>query len=298
MKQLTRTVVVLLMLLSSLYADQLEVKFSGKDIKLPYWPAEKKAHGAVVLIHGQKEAQWSLLLAQLAERLSNNGWSVVLVNCAADPSGPWIKSLPEVVNVLQKKNLTRIIIAHYGDELKQLLTAYDKAQNTPVKGLILISAYNSTPPNDKKEEIKPLEIPLPVLDLVGQFDYAPVFEQFKTRKNTFSAPSYLPVILPGAYHDYEYSQNQLLAFMRGWMLHLPITQPAAIDNESKPAQDNSQIPNNPASVAPTTPKSANLTSFIAPMEPLMPKQVAYDESDWNGMVYDPEAKPEQEIDKP
>jgi hypothetical protein len=267
MKYIIRIVVVFYFITSTAFADTLAVKFNGKNIKLPYWTATKNPHGAVVLINGAQQAQWSRLLANLAKRLAATGWSAVLVNCNQDNADPWVKSLPEVINMLRQQKNNRVIVVHYGEQLKQTFDSFNKSAKAGIEGLILLSAYDIPKTDDKKPELS-----MPLLDIAGQFDYASVVEQFDFRGKEFAQNKYLAMKIPGADHDYEYSHQLLLSFMSGWMLRL-------------------------AEFKPTPPPV--LVSYVASIEPLMPKQVAFDEeSDWTGFVDDPEAQPTQEITPP
>ncbi len=267
MNYVTRIAVLFCFIISTSFANQLEVKFNGKNIKLPYWAAVKNPHGAVVLIHGAPQAQWSMLLAHLAKKLATNGWSAVLVNCSQDNPEPWVKELPEVINTLRQQKNNRIIVVHYGEQLKQTFDSFNKSPKAGIEGLILISAYDVPKTDDKKPELS-----MPLMDIAGQFDYPSVMEQMNSRENEFAQNQYLALKIPGAHHDYEYSHQLLLSFMYGWMLKRA---------EFKP------------------PPPPVLVSYIESIEPLMPKQVALDEEgDWTGFVYNPEGQPTQEIEAP
>jgi hypothetical protein len=266
MKYITRIVVLFFLITSFAFAEQLEVKFNGKSMKLPYWSALKHPHGAVILINGASQAQWSILLARIAKQLSHHGWSSVLVNCTEqDNADPWTKFLPEVINTLRQQKNNRVIVAHYGEGLKQTFDSFNKSPKAGIEGLILLSAYDNPKTEDKKPELS-----MPLLDLAGQFDYAAVIGQFESREKEFAQDKYLGIRIPGAGHDYEYSHQFLISFMSGWMVHLAEFKP-----EPPPV------------------------SYIASIEPLMPKQIAYDdEYGWQGLVDDPEAQPTQEIQSP
>lgn len=276
MKYIIRIVVVFF-IITTAFADTLEVKLNGKNIKLPYWKAVKNLHGAVVLINGEKQAQWSMLLAHLAKQLPEHGWSAVLLNCSQDSSQPWIKVLPEVTDTLRQQKNNRIIVVHYGEQLKQTLDFYGKSQKPGIEGLILLSAYDlanadNKKSDDKKTDDKKLSLSMPLMDVAGQFDFQSVTDQMSARQKEFAQDKYLSVTIPGAHHDYEYSHQLLLSFITGWMVKLA---------EFKP-------------IVPPI-----LVSYIASVGPLMPKQVALDdESDWTGFTDNTEAQPTQEIEAP
>lgn len=251
MSYIIRIFLVFFFTCSTLYAEPLELKFNGKKIELPYWSATKQPHGAVILIHGGQQAKWSMLLANLAQEFSKNGWSSVLLNCNQDNPEPWIKEFPEVISVLRQQNLKRIIVLHYGDQVKQTMDSFNKVTNSGVQGIILLSAYNL----DKAVLANP-ELSMPLFDIAAQFDYELILEQLNNREKAFAQKKYLAMRVPGAHHDYEYSKDLLLSFMHGWMLRLAEFKP-----EPPPV------------------------SYIASIEPLMPKEIAFDaDGDWMEVV--------------
>lgn len=264
MNCITRIVVVGCLIISTAFAEKLEVKFEGKRINLPYWAAQKNPAGAIILINGAKQAQWSILLAHLAKKLAVNGWSAVLVNCTQDSTVSWTKVVPEVVSTLRQQKNNRIIVLHYGDQLKQGIDLYNKSSKFNVEGLILLSAFDRSEPVDKKPELS-----MPLMDIAGQFDYPMMLKQMSARKKFFRADNYVALHIPGASHEYEYSQQLLLSFMQGWMLKRTELQP--------------------------TPPPPILVSFIHSIGTMLPKQLALDgELDWTG-VGAPEEQLMQEI---
>ena len=272
MKYIIRIALVFCFIISTAFADDLEIKLSGKSIKLPFWPAIKNPHGAIVLVHGGPQAQWSMLLANLAKILSKQGWSTVLVNCNTDNSEPWAKELPEVVNTLRQQKNNRIVVLHYGEQLKQTMDLFGQSQKTNIEGLVLLSAYDAPDQaadkseSTKKDTDKKTELTLPLLDFAGQFDYDSVLRQMTARENTYPQKQYIAVTVPGAHHDYQYSRQFVSAFIQGWMSKLA---------EFKP-------------VPPPV-----LVSYIESVEPLMPKELAMDdESDWSGYA---ELPPEEAV---
>lgn len=266
MNYILRTALIYCVIISSAFADKLEIKMDGKSVQLPSWTAQKEQYGAVVLVNGGEKARWSTLLESLAKKLNQDGWSTVLLNCNNDSTLAWNKALPEVVSTLRQQKNKRIIVLHYGEQLKQTFELFNKSPNATIEGLILLSAYDLQKPDDKK-----IELIVPVFDLAGQFDYQPVLLQFDSRQQMFGQKKYLAMQVPGAHHDYEYSHQLLLSFMHGWMLKL------------------AEFKVIPPPV---------LVSYIESIEPLMPKQVAFDnDSDWAGFVDNPQ-EPTQEIEAP
>lgn len=213
---LTRTVFVFFLLVFGAQADNLSIKVHNNEMSLPYWPARDVHYGAVLIVHGGDVPQWSKLLTNLAEQLAHYGWSVVLINCTNDNSIPWIAQLPKVISALRQEKNKRIILVHYGDQINKSLEYFSKPQSKMINGMVMVSAYDG----QKVLDI-PLRLRFPVFDIVGQFDFNQVLYQVNLRGKEFNRHNYLSIELPGAHHDYEYSQKLLLAYVHGWMAKLP-----------------------------------------------------------------------------
>ncbi|MCW8399724.1 alpha/beta hydrolase [Legionella sp. PATHC038] len=260
MKYITRIVLIFFCLFSMAFADKLQIKVDGKNIDLPYWPAKKDKYGAVLLINGGEQAQATALLDNLANQLAENGWQVVLLNNDTSITVPWIKQFPEVITALRKQKNVRVVLLHYGEQLKQTFDFLGKSPVPEIEGLVLLSAYDVPPPNntDKKPELK-----MPVFDIVGQFDYDMTKQEMAARKKEFgpNKDNYLALEIPGAHHDYEYSRQLLFSFIHGWMVKLPEFQPK------------------PPPV---------MYSYLAPIKLFFKEQVAKNqESDWSGYFEHP-----------
>ncbi|KTD46396.1 ATPase [Legionella quateirensis] len=255
MERITRMILIFFFISTSLWADQLEISIDQNSVRLPYWPAQKLHYGAVMIVHGGDQPQWSELLAQCAKQLAANGWSVVLLNCNSDNSVPWIKQLPEVISSLRQNKNKRIIMIHYGEQLNQSLDYFSKPQSKMINGLVLISAYGESSTKDKS-----LSFRFPIFDVAGQFDYENVLTQMHHRKKEFKDRPYLAVEMPGADHDYEYNQRLLVSFVHGWMTKLPETQ--------------------------TQPRPI-LESYIEPVYSSQSQIVSITHSDWTGFIDNP-----------
>jgi len=220
MKKHTGIGVVIFLLAFSALADTLELTLEQTSIKLPYWVAKKPHYGAVILVRGGEHPKWSRLLAHFAKQLSQYGWSTVLLNCKEANNIPWITQLPSAISELRQANNKRIIMMHYGDQLNQSLEYFNKPQAKMINGLIMLSAYD-----DQKLDSGLRTFRFPLFDIGGQFDYGRVHQQMKDRSKKFRRPNYLAVEMPGAGHDYQYSQKLLLAYVHGWMTKLPEIKP-------------------------------------------------------------------------
>lgn len=223
---------------------------------MPYWSAIKKHYGAVILVKGGSQTYWSQFLAHIAEQLAVSGWSVVLLNCISDTNVPWIKQLPEVINVLRQHKNKRITLIHYGDQLSQTLEYFSKPQAKMINGLVMVSAYD-----DEEHSLNnPPKFRFPLFDVAGQFDYDDVLTQMEQRQIEFKKNNYRAVEMPGAHHDYQYSQELLLSFVHGWMAKLPEFEP------------------HPPPI---------FVSFIEPFYSPDSHIVAIDESNWSGFIDNP-----------
>lgn len=260
MNYITRTVLLFFFVFSAAFADKLEIKVDGKSVDLPYWPAKKEKYGAVLLNNGDAQIQSSILLDNLANELAQNGWQVVLLNNDKSFPVPWSKQFPEVIATLRKQKNIRVVVVHYGEQLKQTFAYLGKQPVPEVEGLILLSASNIPPTAEKKPELK-----MPIFDIVGQFDYDLTKQEMAERKKEFGTNKndYLAIEIPGAHHDYEYAKELLFSFIHGWMVKLPKLQPK------------------PPPV---------MYSYLAPIANFFKTQVAKNgESDWSGY---PEHPPE------
>lgn len=216
MKLITRIIFVYFLVLSCVSAERLNIKVGDTAISLPYWQAKTPNYGAVLIVRGGEQPQWSVLLAKFAKQLAHYGWSVVLLNCTQDNSVPWIEQLPKAISTLRQDKNSRIVLVHYGDQLNQSLEYFSKPQSKMVNGLVMISAY------DDQSVLAPLpKLRFPLFDIAGQFDFDRVLRQMNQREKEFKQQHYVSLEMPGARHDYEYSQKLLLSFVHGWMSKLP-----------------------------------------------------------------------------
>ncbi len=262
MKHFIRTAFLFFLLLSNFCgkADTLEIKVNQNPIDLSYWPTGKKHYGAVLLVSGGDDVvQSPILLTHVAEQLSRYGWSVVLLNCNKDGPVPWVQQIPAAIHILREHKNKRIVLVHYGDQLNQSLEYFSRPQSKMINGLIMLSAYDDDNWN------KPLRLRFPVFDIVGQFDYEAVLYQMEVREREFRAHNYQSIEMPGAHHDYRYSQKMLLAFIHGWMAKLPEFEPQ------------------PPPI---------LVSYIEPINSPASVIAKLEESDWTGFIDDP-IEPEQ-----
>lgn len=206
-------------------AADLEVQVKGQKIILPYWAAAgKQLQGGLVIVQGELANEGFLLVNNLAEQFSQLGWAVILLNSAEQKGSiPLIEQLPEALSALRQKDNKRLVLLHYGDQLQVSVDYFSKLQSKQVNGLIFLSAFDQPEKKDLSELLQ--KITFPMVDLTGQFDYQVVLEQAATRHDSMQNKSYLSTQIPGAEHDYYYTQQLLVAYLHGWMKKLQFTSP-------------------------------------------------------------------------
>ncbi|WP_298622817.1 alpha/beta hydrolase [uncultured Legionella sp.] len=219
MKSCIRILLLLFLTISQcVFAEQLEIKVDQNTVSLPYWPAQKSQHGAVIIVRGGAQPEYSELLVMLTKQLARNGWSVVLLNCDSNNTTPWLNQIPETISSLRQNNNKRIVMIHYGEQLNVSLDYFSKPQSKMINGLVLLSAYGTSTDDKSYSSFR-----FPIFDVAGQFDYDTVLDQMQFRGKAFKAYAYKAVEMPGADHEYEYVQKLLISYIHGWMVKLPET---------------------------------------------------------------------------
>lgn len=120
------------------------------------------------------------------------------------------------------KKSRRVVLVHYGEQLKQTFDFLEKPPVPEIEGLILLSAYNIPPAQEKTD------LNMPVFDIVGQFDIEITKKEMEERKKEYknNKKDYLALEIPGAHHDYKESSQLLFSFIHGWMVKLPKLKPS------------------------------------------------------------------------
>ncbi|CDZ76943.1 hypothetical protein BN59_01222 [Legionella massiliensis] len=199
-------------------AETLEIQASGQKTKLTYWAAQSKIqYGGLLIVAGGEPQDGIRVLKKLCRRLSKSGWSVAFLNAyQLGDKANWTAQLPEALSALRQKNISNLVLLHYGAQLGPLLDYFSKLQQ--INGLILLSAFDLKSPTESAASLE--KIAFPVFDMVGQFDYDTVSRQAALRRKTVHSNNYLQYKLPGAAHDYAYTDAMLAAYLHGWMRHL------------------------------------------------------------------------------
>lgn len=208
----------------------IEIDANGKKLTIPFWASMgTKDQGSLLMIFGDSPKDTSFdLLPHLAIHFAKIGWSVAVMTTDGQN---WTESLPDVMTAMRKKNASRLVILHYGDQLKPLMDYLSQPQSKGINGLILLSAFNAPKPIDTKAEIavddtektgaSRKKISFPIIDVTAQFDYQSVIDQEKQRKiENVKNKGYQRLKLSGAAHDYDYAHHILVARLQGWMLRL------------------------------------------------------------------------------
>jgi hypothetical protein len=257
MTQIIRTFFIFLLVISCVQADKLNITVDQSTISLPYWQAKKIHYGAVIIVRGGQQPEWSQLLADFAKQLARTGWSSVLLNCDKGTTLPWIDQIPEVISTLRQNKNRRIILIHYGEQLNQSLDYFSKPQSKMINGLVMLSAYDLDNKSDSSVKLR-----FPLFDIAGQFDYDMVLSQMQYRGKEFKDRNYMAVEMPGAQHDYEYSKKLLVAYIHGWMAKLPEFVP-----QPRPIQ----------------------ASYIPPVYASDSQIAVLSDSDWSGFIDNPKS---------
>lgn len=214
-----------LLLMARAEVSTLEVSVNQKKVNLPYWVPDMKSKGGVVILFGDPPVYGIQFAKSLGEELAKRGWSVVVVTAdSGAEKGAWIDQLPEALAALRQKNNNRMMVVHYGDKLRVTLDYFAKPQSKKVNGLIFISAYDKPEQKDSLELLK--KVSFPMMDIVGQFDYAFVLKQAKERRNEVGdEKNYQHIKMPGARHQYWYALPMVVAYLNGWMLKQEAEEP-------------------------------------------------------------------------
>jgi cobalamin biosynthesis Mg chelatase CobN len=192
--------------------EQVELTVKGATVKALYQGADDNK-GGIVLIQGDGSYQ-SEVIDYLKGHFPKKGWSSLQINLpGVDQSVDVIIQLPEAISYLRKKKVRRIIVLFYGKGNRALLDYFAKQKKKRVSGLILLSAFTQ----DRAPAPSLSKWNIPILDVIGQFDYQNVLTQSNKRMQAFNPKYYRQIIIPGANHSYAHTETVLLSWLRGWM---------------------------------------------------------------------------------
>lgn len=226
MRLLLGCVLLMILQLACAAGKTLEIDVNQQKVALPYWTPLKKTKGGVLVIYGDKPIYGNILAKDLGQQLADLGWTVLVIDAQnGKEEDKWVEQIPEALAALRKNDNNRLIVIHYGEKLFISLDYFSKPQSKQVNGLVLLSAYDDPV---KKESIELLsKLSFPTYDITGQFDYEEVNNQAQSRREANSQEEdYRILLIPGARHQYLYAINMLATYLHGWMLKLPVNEPA------------------------------------------------------------------------
>lgn len=212
---------------NTLAAESLMISDGSQKLTIPYWRAKEHAQGAVLILQGAIAPRSARFLDNLARNLQQLGWSVAMINQDGSLSNP-VQILPAAISALRQKKNNRVILIHYGLNLQGTMDYFSQPKGKQVNGLVMISGMASN--HALTIPARPLRFP--VFDIIGQFDYDPVLNEFKqrTQQGRKLSQAYHAMVLPGAYHDYHDDSLMLANYLNGWMSKLNSVQPTIIPN--------------------------------------------------------------------
>lgn len=218
---------VLLMILPLVHAaaKTLEIDVNQQKVALPYWSPLKKTKGGVVVVYGDPPIYGTVLAKDLSQQLADLGWSVLLIVPSEPSDEKWVEQIPPALAALRMKDNNRLVVIHYGEKLFTSLDYFAKPQAKQVNGLVLLSAYDDP---EKKETLDLVtKLSFPTYDIRAQFDYDAVLQQAHGRREATSQnKDYRVLLIPGARHQYLFALKMVATYLHGWMLKLPVTEPA------------------------------------------------------------------------
>jgi len=194
------------------------------------------APGAVVILHDMgRHPDWAAVVGPLRRGLAAAGWATlapqlpVLEHGAARSAyGATVEAALErtraAVAHLRARGLGDVVIAGHG--LGALIGARCAAQidTCPVRALALIGALPGTgldPPVDLATVLA--GVPVPVLDLYGSRDHAPVLRGAEQRQ---ARETDRRIVVEGADHEHSGLEESLVRRIRGWLQGLGMVRPS------------------------------------------------------------------------
>lgn len=199
----------------NLCLKNLARQFPARDISVVYYPLSSGADKAA------SQAEIALLLNRMQEVLKTPNLYVLYYG----------RGVEHIAPVLQEQN------KRYKAAKQSVLPAAQQvqvlgapgqanptqaAQNTKVskealiRGIIYLSALDTSPPEPKSLGLQDLNIPL--LDVGAQFDFATVQQQIESRNDLYlNSHTYRKLDVSGVGHDYCYQADSLASYLAGWM---------------------------------------------------------------------------------
>lgn len=194
----------------------------------------EKAIGGAIILHGSGvHPNWDQIVRPLRSQLPEHGWSTlslqlpVLSNEAEYKEYiPLFKEVaPRIkagVNFLKSKGIKNIVVVAHS--LGSSMAAYYMANkpDSSVRAFVAIGVSGNMHKKDKVGYLTSLKtIKVPVLDIFGGSDLAPVLESKKAKASAARKAgnkNYTQVEIPGANHFFDNHDEVLIKRVRGWLM--------------------------------------------------------------------------------
>ena len=194
----------------------------------------EKAIGGAIILHGSGvHPNWDQIVRPLRSQLPDHGWSTlslqlpVLSNEAEYKDYiPLFKEVaPRIkagVAFLKSKGIKNIVIVAHS--LGSSMAAYYMANkpDSSIRAFVAVGVSGNMHKKDKVGYLTSLKtIKVPVLDIFGGNDLAPVLESKKAKANAARKAgnkNYTQIEIPGANHFFDNYDEVLIKRVRGWLM--------------------------------------------------------------------------------
>lgn len=194
----------------------------------------EKALGAAIILHGTgAHPNWDQVVRPLRSQLPEHGWSTLSIqlpvlanNASYQDYIPLFKEVaPRIkaaVAFLKSKGIRNIVIVAHS--LGSSMAAYYLASkpDAAIRAFVAVGASGEIVKKDKVGYLTSLKtIKVPVLDIFGSQDLAPVLKSKKSRAATARKAgnkNYTQVKIIGANHFFDNKNDILLKRIRGWLI--------------------------------------------------------------------------------
>ena len=201
--------------------DSINLKVRGKEIFSIFMESEDKTDTGIIFLHTRGEnPNESKTIKPLRIDMAENGYHTLSVQMPVleknatyydyvpllPHSHPRIKA---AIDFYKKMNIKNIIFVAHGCGGHMLMSYIDKYGDSDIKAVIGIG-MGATDTNQEVIKEYPLAtMKIPVLDIIGQYDYRSVKKHFKTRKAhlALSSENNKQVILSKAKH-YHHGEKE------------------------------------------------------------------------------------------
>ncbi len=193
----------------------------------------EKAIGGAIILHGSGvHPNWDQIIRPLRSQLPDHGWSTlslqlpVLSNEAEYKDYiPLFKEVAPRINAgvafLKAKGIKNIVVVAHS--LGSSMAAYYMANkpDSSIRAFVAIGVSGNMHKKDKEGYLTSLKtIKVPVLDIFGGSDLAPVLESKKAKAKVARKAgnkNYTQVEIPGANHFFDNHDEVLVKRVRGWL---------------------------------------------------------------------------------